>query len=32
MPPDVAQKYDLEIPEYDGINQIVELENGGEKL
>lgn len=32
VPPGVAQKYDLEIPEYDGINQIVELENGGEKL
>lgn len=30
--PGIAQKYDLDIPEYPGIEQIVELDNKGEKL
>ncbi|KAG0637488.1 YjeF N-terminal domain-containing protein, partial [Tuber brumale] len=31
--PDIAQKYDLELPEYDGIDQIVELDpKTGQKL
>lgn len=30
--PGIAHKYDLEIPEYPGIDQIIELDNSGEKL
>jgi NAD(P)H-hydrate epimerase len=31
--PDIAKKYDLELPEYDGVDQIVELDpKTGEKL
>ncbi|OTB07394.1 hypothetical protein M426DRAFT_8767 [Hypoxylon sp. CI-4A] len=30
--PAIAKKYDFEVPEYQGIDQIVEVGNGGEKL
>lgn len=30
--PAIAKKYDFEIPEYQGIDQIVEVGTGGEKL
>ncbi|KAF4621886.1 hypothetical protein G7Y89_g14462 [Cudoniella acicularis] len=30
--PDIAQKYELELPEYDGIDQIVEIGKDGQKL
>ncbi|KAI9743370.1 MAG: hypothetical protein M1818_003216 [Claussenomyces sp. TS43310] len=30
--PDIAQKYDLEIPEYNGIDQIVEVSKNGQRL
>jgi len=30
--PDIKEKYDLELPEYEGIDQIVEVSSGGEKL
>lgn len=30
--PDIAKKYDLTIPKYAGIDQIVEVENGEQKL
>jgi NAD(P)H-hydrate epimerase len=32
VPPDVAQKYDIVIPEYPGIDQVVELDGNLEKL
>jgi NAD(P)H-hydrate epimerase len=30
--PDIKKKYDLELPEYEGIDQIVEVGSSGEKL
>jgi len=30
--PDIKEKYDLELPEYDGIDQIVEVGSSLEKL
>ncbi|TVY48545.1 NAD(P)H-hydrate epimerase [Lachnellula occidentalis] len=30
--PDIAQKYDLDLPEYEGIDQIVEVGSSGQKL
>lgn len=30
--PDIAKKYDLELPEYEGIDQIVEIGEGGQNL
>lgn len=30
--PDIKQKYDLDLPEYDGIDQVVEVGSSGEKL
>jgi hypothetical protein len=30
--PDIAKKYDLQIPEYAGIDQVVEIDNNGQKL
>ena len=32
LPPSVAKKYDLDIPPYDGIDQIVEVDKNGHKL
>lgn len=32
MSPDIAKKYDLDLPEYEGIDQIVEVGTNGEKL
>jgi len=30
--PDIAKKYDLQLPEYEGIDQIVELASNGQKF
>lgn len=30
--PDIAEKYDLELPAYEGVDQIVEVGSSGEKL
>ncbi|TVY94378.1 NAD(P)H-hydrate epimerase [Lachnellula willkommii] len=30
--PDVAEKYDLDLPEYEGIDQVVEVGSSGQKL
>jgi hypothetical protein len=30
--PDIAEKYDLFLPEYEGIDQVVEVASSGEKL
>jgi len=30
--PEIKAKYDLELPEYDGIDQVVEIGKNGEKL
>jgi NAD(P)H-hydrate epimerase len=30
--PDIAEKYDLDLPEYEGIDQIVEVGRNGQKL
>lgn len=30
--PDIAKKYDLKLPDYPGIDQIVEVDRSGEKL
>lgn len=30
--PDIAKKYGLSIPEYPGVDQIVELDSSGQKL
>lgn len=30
--PDIQKKYDLDLPEYPGIDQVVEVANNGEKL
>lgn len=32
LPPSVAEKYDLDIPPYSGIDQIVEVDKSGQKL
>ncbi|KEZ39338.1 hypothetical protein SAPIO_CDS10029 [Scedosporium apiospermum] len=32
VPPGIAQKYDFELPEYEGIDQIVEVDSSGQKL
>lgn len=32
MSPEIKAKYDLELPEYDGIDQVVEIGKNGEKL
>lgn len=32
MTPDIKEKYDLELPEYEGIDQVVEVGSSGEKL
>ncbi|PKS09507.1 hypothetical protein jhhlp_004124 [Lomentospora prolificans] len=32
VPPSIAQKYDFDLPEYEGIDQIVEVGPDGEKL
>lgn len=32
VPPSVAKKYDFEVPEYAGIDQIVEVSSTGQKL
>jgi hypothetical protein len=30
--PDIQQKYDLELPAYEGVDQVVEVDRNGEKL
>ena len=30
--PDIKEKYDLELPEYEGIDQVVEVGSNGQKL
>lgn len=30
--PDIAQKYDLDLPEYEGIDQVVEVGSNEQKL
>ena len=30
--PDIVEKYDLELPAYDGMDQVVEVGSTGEKL
>jgi hypothetical protein len=30
--PDIQKKYDLELPEYQGIDQVVEVGSNGQKL
>ena len=30
--PTIAKKYDFELPEYEGIDQVVEVGAGGQKL
>jgi len=30
--PDIKQKYDLDLPAYEGIDQVVEVGGNGEKL
>ena len=30
--PHIAKKYDLDLPEYEGIDQIVEVGSSGQKL
>ena len=30
--PDIKEKYDLSLPEYEGIDQVVEVGNNGQKL
>jgi NAD(P)H-hydrate epimerase len=30
--PDIKEKYDLDLPDYEGIDQIVEVEGNGQKL
>lgn len=32
VPPSIARKYDFEVPEYKGIDQVVEVTSTGEKL
>lgn len=32
VPPTIAKKYDFDLPEYQGIDQIVEVGPSGEKL
>jgi NAD(P)H-hydrate epimerase len=30
--PEIAEKYDLDVPEYEGIDQVVEIAKDGHKL
>jgi len=30
--PDIKMKYDLDLPDYEGIDQVVEVGSSGEKL
>ncbi len=30
--PDIKEKYDLDLPEYEGIDQVVEVNTYGQKL
>jgi NAD(P)H-hydrate epimerase len=30
--PDIAEKYDLELPDYEGVDQVVEIGSNGQKL
>lgn len=30
--PGIAEKYNLEIPQYEGVDQVVEVDNNGQKL
>ena len=30
--PDIQKKYDLQLPEYEGVEQVVEVGKSGEKL
>ena len=30
--PDIAEKYDLQLPEYEGVDQVVEVGSHGQKL
>lgn len=30
--PSIAQKYDFELPQYEGIDQVVEVDANGQKL
>lgn len=32
MSPDIQKKYNLDLPEYEGIEQVVEVGNNGQKL
>jgi len=32
VPPFIAKKYDFEMPQYQGIDQVVEVPPGGQKL
>lgn len=32
VPPSIARKYDFDLPEYEGIDQIVEVDSNGRKL
>lgn len=32
MAPAIAKKYDFEVPEYQGIDQVVEVGSNGQKL
>jgi NAD(P)H-hydrate epimerase len=32
IPPAIAKKYDFEVPEYSGIDQVVEVGASGQKL
>jgi NAD(P)H-hydrate epimerase len=32
VPPSIAKKYDFDIPEYHGLDQVVELSSGGERI
>lgn len=32
VPPSIAQKYDFELPQYEGIDQVVEVDANGQKL
>lgn len=32
MTPDIKEKYDIDLPEYEGIDQVVEIGKNGQKL
>jgi hypothetical protein len=32
VPPDIAVKYDIQVPDYPGVDQIVELDNPKQNL